>query len=97
MGDDRKSAEGFPTTRTLARFELAVAFASPVVALLLWIAAPARPSGMRLESGPWLHDVGPDAVVAAGIAGVILGLVVMVRIYRADPEPGERTWRYKRF
>jgi hypothetical protein len=30
-----------------------------------------------------------------GIAGTIVGLVLMIRIYRADPEPDQRAWRYR--
>lgn len=55
----------------------------------LFIAAPNSMGGGN-DPGPiqWL-------VPAIGIAGLIVGLVWMVRILRADPEPGAKFWRYR--
>lgn len=33
--------------------------------------------------------------VVVGFAGMAIGLGWMILIYRADPEPGETTWRYR--
>ena len=30
-----------------------------------------------------------------GVVGIIVGLVWMIRIYRADPEPDQHAWRYR--
>lgn len=40
---------------------------------------------------PW-YEV---ALPWAGAAGYLIGLGWMIRIYRADPEPDEPTWRYR--
>lgn len=49
---------------------------------------------------PWFMDpmFGPryeSALPLVGIASYFIGLGLMVRIYRSQPEPGERTWRYR--
>lgn len=33
--------------------------------------------------------------LVVGFGGMAVGLAWMIRIYRADPEPGETTWRYR--
>ena len=61
------------------------------LAAFLFIAAPNGPSGMYLqEPGPiWL------IVPAIGVMGLAVGLLWMVRIFRADPEPRTKSWRYR--
>jgi hypothetical protein len=75
--------------RSLARVELAVAaFSGFVLAPFLFLAQPGF-------MGPPLPDwqiIGPLVVAAAGI---LIGFTWMVRIYRADPEPDQRAWRYR--
>ena len=34
-------------------------------------------------------------VVGAGILAYVIGLVLMIRIYRADPEAGRSYWRFR--
>lgn len=97
MNELRRRQARLDRARRLARLELLIAVASPATALFMWMAAPGffRPSSYG--SGSWLYDLAPSAVAILGIAGVVFGLVSMVRIYRADSEPGERTWRYRAF
>jgi hypothetical protein len=35
--------------------------------------------------------------LGVGAAGIIVGFAWMIRIYRADPEPDQRVWRYREF
>jgi hypothetical protein len=58
--------------------------------LFLWIASP---SGFEPMFGPpWYVDALPYLAAAAVY---LVGLGWMIRIYRARPEDGERTWRYR--
>lgn len=36
-----------------------------------------------------------DVVAMAGLLGAIVGMLLMVRIHRADPEPDQHAWRYR--
>lgn len=76
--------------RQMSRFLLAVAIVLPFVLLLALVAQPAGFSAMFYES-PWYQV----ALPWAGAIGYLTGLGWMIRIYRADPEPGETTWRYR--
>jgi hypothetical protein len=77
--------------RDLARAELAgAAFVGFVVAPFLYVAAPAGFSGM-FPPPDW-QVTGP---IVVGAAGILIGFTWMVRIYRADPEPDQRAWRYR--
>jgi hypothetical protein len=73
------------------QLEFAVAFALPLVAGFLYIAAPNGPTPMFYRESlvevvlPWL-----------GGLGVIVGIVWMVRIARADPEAGDNPWALPR-
>jgi hypothetical protein len=72
-----------------ARLMLAFVLGLPLVALFLWIASP---GGFEPMFGPpWYVAVLPWL----GAAGYLVGLGWMIRIYRARPEGGERTWRYR--
>lgn len=75
----------------LIRAELAIAVAAPLVVAFLYVAAPRFTGGIRER---WLLE---QLLPWAGVAGVILGLVWMIRLSRAEPEGGERTWRYRDF
>ncbi len=77
--------------RFLIRAELAIAVAAPLVVALLYLAAPGF---MGEGQGPWLVE---QLLPLAGVGGVILGLVWMIRLSRPEPEAGERTWRYRDF
>jgi hypothetical protein len=76
--------------RRMARALLIVAIAMPFAVLILSVMQPGGSTPMLYEP-PWYEA----AVLGAGAAGYLLGLAWMIRIYRADPEPGERTWRYR--
>jgi hypothetical protein len=76
------------------RFMLAFALGLPFVGLVLWIASPGtmghglftpKVAGIEIETLLYL----------AAAAGYLVGLGWMIRIYRAGPEDGERTWRYR--
>jgi hypothetical protein len=78
--------------RNLIHLELAIAVALPFVAAFLYVAAPGFTGGMFTE--PSLLEL---ALPWAAGAGVIVGIAWMVRLSRPDPEPGERSWRYRDF
>jgi hypothetical protein len=75
--------------RRLAKVELAgAAFLGLVLAPFQYVAAP----GWMGPQPPAWQTVGPFVVGSLGIA---FGLIWMIRIYRADPEPDQRSWRYR--
>lgn len=76
--------------REIARRELAFAVLLIVAAAFVWVASPVGFSPMFT---PWWHDW----LAPAGLIGVLIGLVWMIRIYRADPEPDQRAWRYRQW
>jgi cytochrome bd-type quinol oxidase subunit 2 len=57
----------------------------------LWIAAPNSIGGSWVRPMPWSL-----ILPAAGLLGIVIGLVWMIRIYRANPEPDPKAWRYRR-
>ena len=75
--------------RTLARVELGVAAGTGfVVAPFSYVAAPGF-------TGPPPPDWQVIGSLVVGAAGIMIGFFWMVRIYRADPEPDQRVWRYR--
>jgi len=73
--------------RRLARVELAgAAFLGLVVAPFLYVAAP----GFMGDAPDW-----DTASLAVGACGILIGLIWMIHLYRADPEPDQRAWRYR--
>lgn len=73
----------------LARAELALAaFVGFVVAPFLYVAAP----GMM---GPQPPEWQTAAMLSVAAGGIVTGFIWMVRIYRGDPEPDQRAWRYR--
>jgi hypothetical protein len=94
VNDLRRRQERLDRARRLARLELVVAFAGPVFAAFLFVATPGHIG--RPMYGSWVNDLA-QGVGILGVAGVVFGLVTMVRIYRADPEPDDGWWRYRRF
>ena len=66
-----------------------VAVVALAVPAFFFIAAP-NFSGSGYESGPtaWI-------VPAIGVAGIVIGLIWMVRISRAHQEPEPKGWRYR--
>lgn len=89
MSDMERRRRRLKRAHTLIRAELAIAVAAPLVVAFLYVAAPGFTGGWR---EPWLLE---RLLPWAGVAGVILGLVWMVRLARPEPEGGERTWRYR--
>ena len=77
--------------RRVAKVELAVvAFSGFVLAPFLYVAAPASPEPMFVGA----NEQGP-ALTGIAIVAFLIGFAWMVRIYRADPEPDQRAWRYR--
>jgi hypothetical protein len=77
----------------LIRAELVIAFAAPVLAGFLFVTAPGTMGGPMFDEPPafgWLLPL-------VAIAGVVVGIVWMLRLSRQDPEAGERSWRYRDF
>ncbi len=83
----------------MIRLELVVAFVAPVVTGIYWISAPGTMGGgMSLGGGSsfgW--SLIEMLIPSVGGIGVIVGIVWMLRLSRPDPEPGERSWRYRDF
>jgi hypothetical protein len=74
--------------RTAARALLIAAILMPLALLAWWVAQP----GFMGRPEPQWYQV---ALPWAGAAGYLLGLIWMIRIYRADPEPDVPSWRYR--
>ena len=92
MDDLEQRRRRLQNARFLIRAELTIAIAGPLIAAFLYVAAPGT-------TGPMFSE--PPRYVAllpwAGVVGWIVGIVWMVRLSRTDPEPGERSWRYRDF
>jgi hypothetical protein len=71
------------------RLMLAVAIALAPLALIVFVASPGDIEPMFGQ--PWYVAALPWLAAA----GYLVGLGWMIRIYRARPEDGERTWRYR--
>jgi hypothetical protein len=76
--------------RTLIRLELVIAVAAAAVAGFLYVAAPGTIEPMFFE-----RSLFEQLLLWVPIGGVIVGFVWMVHLSRADPEAGDRTWRYR--
>ena len=77
--------------RAAIRVELAVGFLAPVVLAFVFIARPGMMGRPMFYSGPLWVTLLPWI----GAAGVVFGLVWLVRLSRPDPERGEVHWRYR--
>jgi hypothetical protein len=94
--DDTTRGPALKTTvgqrgRRISRGLISLTIVYGLVAVFMWVAQPwfmDPMSGMRPRYEMWLPVL--------GVASYFMGLGLMVRIYRAQPEPGERTWRYRR-
>ena len=75
--------------RRLARLMFAVAVLPLAVAAFFFVAAPNFIDGFYNPSPIGL------LVPAIGVAALVVGLVWMIRILRADPEPDAKSWRYR--
>jgi hypothetical protein len=76
--------------RRMARLLIGIAIVVPILMLVAWIAQPGGIEPMFHEP-PWYAAALPWACAA----GYLFGLGWMIRIYRADPEPDDPTWRYR--
>jgi uncharacterized protein YjeT (DUF2065 family) len=83
----------------IGRLLLAVAVGVVLVEGFVYVAAP-KSTGVEPVFGNPAGSV--DGGVPAGlltlavaIVLVVVGLVWMIRIHRADPEPDQRNWRYR--
>jgi hypothetical protein len=87
--------DGEPTTRGqvgrwVARFEIVIAgLVVFVIQPFLFISAP--PAVRPMFAGEDWHA----AVSLAGVAAQLAALALMIRWYRADPEPDQHAWRYR--
>jgi len=73
------------------RFELFIGFLAPAVAALVLVAMPGT------TGGPMFEPLWVTLLPWIGGAGVVFGLVWLVRLSRPDPERGEVHWRYRDF
>ena len=65
---------------------------------MIWLAVIAiSVTALLVVATPSFMGVQPTPVwaYALPVLGVIVGLVWMIRIYRADPEPDQHAWRYR--
>jgi hypothetical protein len=77
--------------KALARAMIVFAALLPLVALIGLVAQPGNMGGGMFNAPPWYAV----ALPWAGAIGYLVGLGWMIRIYRADPEPAQPTWRYR--
>ena len=78
--------------RALGRMMIIGALVVLAFTVLLWIAAP-NFTAMSLQEPGALQI----ALPSVGFAGLVIGLVWMVRILRAHQEPEPKGWRYRDF
>jgi hypothetical protein len=90
--DDLDRRRRLHRARVQIQVELTIAYAAPLIAAFLYIGGPGTIGGMFAE--PSLIEV---ALPWAGAAGIVLGIAWMLRLSRPDPEPGQRSWRYRDF
>jgi hypothetical protein len=75
--------------RRIARGLILLAIICGLGILFLWVAQPGFMDPMFTDV-PWYVSIFPYL----GFGSYLLGLGWMFRIYRAQPEPGDRSWRY---
>jgi hypothetical protein len=90
MSDLERRRRRLRRAHTLIRAELAIAVAAPLVVGFWYVATPGF-----MGDGMWEPPLWEQLLPWAGVSGMILGLVWMVRLSRPDPEAGDRTWRYR--
>ena len=79
------------TGRAVARRMIVFAALLPLAVLIALVAQPGHMGGGMLYEPEWFEI----ALPWAGAIGYLVGLGWMIRIYRADPEPRQPTWRYR--
>jgi hypothetical protein len=90
MTDLERRQQRLDRVRFWIRTEFGLAIMAVIVAAYLTLAIPgcgcpmfAQPSLVE-QLLPWL-----------GVGGVVVGFAAMIRLSQVDPEPGERSWRYR--
>lgn len=78
------------------RLELTIGFLAPVVLTFVLVARPHFSEPMFIYAPQWM-SVLMAIVPLIGVAGLVFGLVWLVRLSRLDPERGEVHWRYRDF
>jgi drug/metabolite transporter (DMT)-like permease len=79
--------------RRMARFMFVVAIV-PAVLVALLLMSPSNGHGFQTgDPGLLVWAI----VIGAGILGYVVGLALMIRIYRADPEAHRSFWRSRRY
>lgn len=76
--------------RLFAKLEFAAAIVGIGVAACLLVSLPGYFFDPMAGNG-----TSASLMAVFGIGGVAVGLVWMVRVYRADLEPDQRAWRYR--
>jgi hypothetical protein len=77
--------------RSVAKAMIAItALLGFVVAPFLYLAAPATVEPFYAAPA-WQEP----ALAGIAIASFLFGFAWMIRIYRSDPEPDQRAWRYR--
>ena len=77
---------------------LAIAIGVVLADAFLFLAAPKFMGGEPMFINPSGDRGGvPSSLVVLGVVAVLIvvGLVWMIRIHRADPEPDHHAWRYR--
>lgn len=80
--------KGLADPWTQARLLLCVGLFVLPIGALVWVTAPGF-------MGPMFADDTWDFIPLLGILGAVIGEVLMYRIYHADSDDGERSWRYR--
>ena len=77
--------------RAAIRVELAIGFLAPVVVAFFLVARPG------FMGGPMFGPLWVTLLPWVAGAGVVFGLVWLVRLSRPNPERGDVRWRYRNF
>ena len=76
------------------RLELTIGFLAPVFLAFVFVARPNFNEPMFIYAPQWMSLL-MAIVPLIGVAGLVFGLVWLVRLSRLDPERGEVHWRYR--
>jgi hypothetical protein len=87
MWDLERRQRRVERSRAIARAEIGIAVAWVVLTFFALSAMPGHMGG-----GPTPADFVPGVV-----ATQVVCIVWMIRVYRANPEPAQPTWRYRDF
>jgi hypothetical protein len=88
MSDFQRRYDRVQRARVFARAEIGIGVLWILFTASLWVAMPGYMEPM-FGAGP-----STDALVTSAVVVQVVALAVMIRIYRATFEPGQRTWRF---